>query len=96
MTRCEEAMGIAVETHDRASQAYCILCFADIHRQRTDNERAVPRYFNNVINVVKLFFIIEFLGQTMLMGKYFKGITLQLKCFGISVINLALFAAKSD
>lgn len=44
MTRCEEAMGIAVETHDRASQAYCILCFADIHRQRTDNERAVPRY----------------------------------------------------
>lgn len=48
MTRCEEAMGIAVETHDRASQAYCILCFADIHRQRTDNERAVPRYYNNV------------------------------------------------
>ena len=47
MTRCEEAMGIAVETHDRASQAYCILCFADIHRQRTDNERAVPRYYNN-------------------------------------------------
>ena len=43
MTRCEEAMGIAVETQDRASQAYCILCFADIHRQRTDNERAEPR-----------------------------------------------------
>lgn len=44
MARCEEAMTIAMEKHDRASQAYCILTFADIHRQRADNDRAIPRY----------------------------------------------------
>ena len=36
-------MTIAMEKHDRASQAYCILTFADIHRQRADNDRAIPR-----------------------------------------------------
>ena len=40
LARCEEAMTIAMEKHDRASQAYCILTFADIHRQRADNDRA--------------------------------------------------------
>ena len=44
MARCEEAMTIAMEKHDRASQAYCILTFADIHRQRADTDRSVPRY----------------------------------------------------
>ena len=44
MARCEEAMTIAMEKHDRASQAYCILTFADIHRQRADNDRAIPRF----------------------------------------------------
>ena len=34
----------AMEKHDRASQAYCILTFADIHRQRADTDRSVPRY----------------------------------------------------
>ena len=33
-----------MEKHDRASQAYCILTFADIHRQRADTDRSVPRY----------------------------------------------------
>ena len=33
-----------VDPIDRASQAYCILTFADIHRQRADTDRSVPRY----------------------------------------------------
>ena len=33
-----------VDPADRASQAYCILTFADIHRQRADTDRSVPRY----------------------------------------------------
>ncbi|CBY36151.1 unnamed protein product [Oikopleura dioica] len=44
MARCEEAMAIAHESNDRATQAHTILCFADIHRQRMDNDAAIPRY----------------------------------------------------
>lgn len=37
-------MKCAIETSDRGSQAYCLLCFADIHRTRKDSIRARPRY----------------------------------------------------
>ena len=34
----------AIECQDRHSQAYGMLCFADIHRVRRDTDRAIPRY----------------------------------------------------
>ena len=34
----------AIESQDRHSQAYGMLCFADIHRVRRDTDRAIPRY----------------------------------------------------
>nr|NP_001071936.1 zinc finger protein [Ciona intestinalis]BAE93343.1 zinc finger protein [Ciona intestinalis] len=40
----EEAMKIAIENDDRSCQAYAMLCFADIHRVRKDEERSLPRY----------------------------------------------------
>ncbi|XP_039253909.1 43 kDa receptor-associated protein of the synapse-like [Styela clava] len=44
MSCSEEALKFAIESGDRGSQAYCLLCFADIHRTRKDPERALPRY----------------------------------------------------
>ena len=55
MARCEEAMTIAMEQHDRASQAYCILTFADIHRQRADFDRAIPRYNSHFMTHIFLY-----------------------------------------
>ena len=49
MARCEEAMAIAHESNDRATQAHAILCFADIHRQRMDNDAAIPRLDSSLI-----------------------------------------------
>ena len=37
-------MRTAIEHQDRHSQAYGMLCFADIHRVRKDADRAIPRY----------------------------------------------------
>ncbi|XP_035662368.1 43 kDa receptor-associated protein of the synapse-like [Branchiostoma floridae] len=44
MESCEDAMKIALHQGDRPSQAECLRCFADIHRNRGDIERAYPRY----------------------------------------------------
>jgi len=34
----------AIECQDGHSQAYAMLCFADIHRVRRDTDRSIPRY----------------------------------------------------
>ncbi|XP_062918350.1 43 kDa receptor-associated protein of the synapse [Mobula hypostoma] len=44
MDCCEESMKIALQHQDRPLQALCLLCFADIHRQRSDVEKSLPRY----------------------------------------------------
>ncbi|XP_074086724.1 43 kDa receptor-associated protein of the synapse isoform X1 [Macrotis lagotis] len=44
MECCEESMKIALQHGDRPLQALCLLCFADIHRNRRDLETAFPRY----------------------------------------------------
>ncbi|XP_067902887.1 43 kDa receptor-associated protein of the synapse [Heterodontus francisci] len=44
MECCEESMKIAIQHRDRPLQALCLLCFADIHRHRTDVVKAFPRY----------------------------------------------------
>uniref|UniRef100_A0A8D0Z3L4 43 kDa receptor-associated protein of the synapse n=1 Tax=Sus scrofa TaxID=9823 RepID=A0A8D0Z3L4_PIG len=44
MECCEESMKIALQHGDRPLQALCLLCFADIHRNRGDLETAFPRY----------------------------------------------------
>ena len=37
-------MELALEDQDRQSQAYCMLCFANIHRIKKDHVRSLPRY----------------------------------------------------
>ncbi|XP_055505787.1 43 kDa receptor-associated protein of the synapse [Leucoraja erinacea] len=44
MDCCEESMKIALQHRDRPLQALCLMCFADIHRQSSKVERAIPRY----------------------------------------------------
>ncbi|RXM33292.1 43 kDa receptor-associated protein of the synapse [Acipenser ruthenus] len=44
MDCCEESMKIALQHGDRPLQSLCLLCFADIHRNRNDVEKALPRY----------------------------------------------------
>ncbi|GFO28239.1 43 kda receptor-associated protein of the synapse [Plakobranchus ocellatus] len=44
MDSCEDAMKIAMRYSDRPVQARCLYLFADIHRKRSDAERAYPRY----------------------------------------------------
>nr|P09108.3 RecName: Full=43 kDa receptor-associated protein of the synapse; Short=RAPsyn; AltName: Full=43 kDa postsynaptic protein; AltName: Full=Acetylcholine receptor-associated 43 kDa protein [Tetronarce californica] len=44
MECCEESMKIALQHQDRPLQALCLLCFADIHRHRSDIGKALPRY----------------------------------------------------
>ncbi|KAK6472516.1 43 kDa receptor-associated protein of the synapse-like isoform X1 [Huso huso] len=44
MDCCEESMKIALQHGDRPLQSLCLLCFADIHRNRNDVEKAFPRY----------------------------------------------------
>uniref|UniRef100_A0A4W3GS29 Receptor-associated protein of the synapse, 43kD n=1 Tax=Callorhinchus milii TaxID=7868 RepID=A0A4W3GS29_CALMI len=40
----EESMKIALLHGDRPLQALCLLCFADIHRNNNDVDKALPRY----------------------------------------------------
>jgi len=40
----QDLMQFSLEKQDRRAQAYCMLCFADIHRVRKDPEKALPRY----------------------------------------------------
>lgn len=44
MDSCEDAMKLAMQYSDRPVQARCLYLFADIHRKRSDTERASPRY----------------------------------------------------
>ncbi|KAM4618467.1 43 kDa receptor-associated protein of the synapse isoform 1-T1 [Polymixia lowei] len=44
MECCEESMKIALQHGDRPLQALCLLNFADIHRCRSDVDKAFPRY----------------------------------------------------
>ncbi|KAF3854891.1 hypothetical protein F7725_022946 [Dissostichus mawsoni] len=44
MECCEESMKIALQHGDRPLQALCLLNFADIHRCRSDGDKAFPRY----------------------------------------------------
>ncbi|XP_069037737.1 43 kDa receptor-associated protein of the synapse [Lepisosteus oculatus] len=44
MECCEESMKIALQHSDRPLQALCLLNFADIHRSRSNVEKAFPRY----------------------------------------------------
>ncbi|XP_050391551.1 43 kDa receptor-associated protein of the synapse [Patella vulgata] len=41
---CEDAMKVAMLYGDTVVQVRCMVLFADIHRRRGDNERALPRY----------------------------------------------------
>ncbi|XP_078000141.1 43 kDa receptor-associated protein of the synapse-like [Glandiceps talaboti] len=40
----EDAMKLALQLRDRSVQGRCLCLFADIHRNRQDYERALPRY----------------------------------------------------
>lgn len=44
MDYCEDAMKLALLHGDRPVQAECLFLFAEIHRKRSDFERARPRY----------------------------------------------------